>query len=103
MHFLRIAIKYFGFSYLRVENLCVRLKNLEIFEQVNIGDFNDLSEFIELIKMLPYIMPLPFWVSAFSIYVVIFIRLSLQLESFDISVDLSAVMKSEVTLKNLTT
>ena len=92
---------------------------------MNIGDFNDLSEFIELIKMLPYIMPLPFGfynklinvcrptgtiftsanfkVSAFSIYVVIFIRLSLQLESFDISVDLSAVTKSEVTLKNLTT
>ena len=62
MHFLRNAIKYFGFSYLRIENLCVRLKNLEIFERVNIGDFNDLSEFIELIKMLPYIMSLPFWV-----------------------------------------
>ena len=39
----------------------------------------------------------------FSIYIVIFLRLSLQLETFDISVDWSAVMKREVTLKNLTT
>ena len=83
-------------------------KNLKIFSVLIIGDCNDLSEFIVLYIRVCRLTGTVFTranfkVSAFSIYIVIFLRLSLQLESFDISVDLSGVMKREVTLKNLTT